>query len=92
MNPLEVPPIFGLYRYGHPYTYKGTYYRPDGYYKPSDLGDPYGYGTSFYGGKQQTYSCKVGCLSLSEKDQNKCMSVCEAYIPYYNYDGSYEAF
>lgn len=94
-------PSYGLYRYGYPYSYYGTWYRPQGYWGPGYFGDPHGYGSFGYGGKQQDLSCRLGCLrkyrehckekSLEECQEKltDCLDLCEAHSPYYNYDESY---
>jgi len=95
------PPLYGWSRYGYPYSYYGTWYRPQGYWGPSYYGDPYGYGTYGYGGKQQNVYCRLGCLQkyqghckeksilkCSEKLQD-CLDLCDAHAPYYKYDRGY---
>ena len=77
---------FGYSRYGYPYSYFGSYYQPSGYYGAWSFGDPYGYGDTFYGGKQQTYSCRKGCLSWAEDSKlDECLDTCDKHKPFYNF-------
>lgn len=81
---------FGLWRYGYPYSYSGTWYRPQGYWGPGYYGDPYGFGDFGYGGKQQMYTCDKGCMQRykNKEDIHKCLELCRAHAPYYRYDES----
>ena len=81
---LSQPPYYGYFRYGFPYTYFGTWYKPQGYYSPSYMYQPYNqdYGT------QQNSSCKTGCLSRGGNVQ-QCFKVCENHRPFYNFSTSY---
>ena len=94
------PLAFGYYRYGYPYSYYGTWYRPQGYWGGWSRGNPYGYGGYGYGGKQQNLYCRSGCFSkyashCKESSQkcaeelDHCMDLCEAHAPYYDYDHGY---
>ena len=86
---------FGYSRYGYPYSYFGSYYQPNGYYGGWSFGDPYGYGSFGYGGKQQNLYCNLGCQKKycpdgeCSEEFGHCEKLCKAYAPYYNYDHGY---
>jgi len=98
---LTKSPAFGYYRYGYPYSYYGTWYRPQGYWGYWGFGNPYGYGGFGYGGKQQNFYCQQGCLKKYSTDCKEgsveecaeklddCMDLCGAHAPYYDYTQGY---